>query len=221
MAPLRRALVAGHEIERRRPCRGWPACRRWSRWPRSCPTSSTSAPSRRNLSTTLSSAATAEMSQKWAWRDVDHAPAPAPPGSRRRRRTRRPRRRRPARGPCRCASRPSADERRVDPEDLADLPGEEDAAQQHADQHADAPGCAWRRRPTTVASITMLELRGWVRRFRIEAQLKVPIETMIMTATSAAIGIRPTQSPSTTIRNSRNDARRRRSRAARARRTSR
>jgi hypothetical protein len=36
------------------------------------------------------------------------------------------------------------------------------------------------------------------------AQLNVPIETMIMMATSAAIGICATQSPSTRIRNSRN-----------------
>lgn len=36
----------------------------------------------------------------------------------------------------------------------------------------------------TVASITTLELLGCSRRFRIEAQLKVPIDTMIITATS-------------------------------------
>ena len=59
--------------------------------------------------------------------------------------------------------------------------------------------------PATVASMTTLELRGCVLRFLIDVQLKVPIETMIMTATSAAIGISFTQSPSTTIRNSRND----------------
>ena len=50
----------------------------------------------------------------------------------------------------------------------------------------------------TVASMTTLELTGWVRRFLIDAQLKVPIETMIMTATRAAIGMRPTASPSPT-----------------------
>ncbi len=38
---------------------------------------------------------------------------------------------------------------------------------------------------------------------RIERQEKVPIETMIITATSAGIGIRATSGPSTTIRKSR------------------
>src|SRR3546814_17115162 len=47
----------------------------------------------------------------------------------------------------------------------------------------------------TVASMTMLELRGWLRRFRIDDQLKVPIDTMIMMATRAAIGMRLTRSP--------------------------
>ena len=52
--------------------------------------------------------------------------------------------------------------------------------------------------------MTMEDERGWSRRFLIEAHLKVPIETMIMIATSAGIGIRLTRSPSTRIRNSRN-----------------
>ena len=34
-----------------------------------------------------------------------------------------------------------------------------------------------------------------LRRLRIEAQLNVPMDTMIITATSAAIGMRATQSP--------------------------
>ena len=47
----------------------------------------------------------------------------------------------------------------------------------------------------------MEDERGWSRRFLIEDQEKVPIETMIMIATSAAIGMRLTRSPSTRIRN--------------------
>jgi len=57
---------------------------------------------------------------------------------------------------------------------------------------------------TTVASITTLELLGCSRRLRIEPQLKVPMDTMIITATSAAIGIRATQSPMKTTISSRN-----------------
>src|SRR5690554_3399183 len=42
---------------------------------------------------------------------------------------------------------------------------------------------------TTVTTITMLVESGWSRRFLMEPQLKVPMETMIITATSAAMGI--------------------------------
>ena len=45
-----------------------------------------------------------------------------------------------------------------------------------------------------VASMTTEDWNGMVRSFSTEVQLKVPIETMIMTATSAAIGMRATQS---------------------------
>ncbi len=56
----------------------------------------------------------------------------------------------------------------------------------------------------TVASITTLELLGCSRRLRMEAQLKVPMDTMIITATSAAMGIRATQSPRNTTISNRN-----------------
>ncbi len=60
---------------------------------------------------------------------------------------------------------------------------------------------------TTVANITTLELLGLVPRLRIDAQLKVPIDTMIRTATSAAMGMRATQSPkNTTMINSKTPA---------------
>ena len=52
----------------------------------------------------------------------------------------------------------------------------------------------------TVAIITALELFGVLRRLRNDAQLKVPIDTMIITATSAAMGICFTQSPRNTTR---------------------
>jgi|GEM_PF-6868722 len=51
--------------------------------------------------------------------------------------------------------------------------------------------------------MTAEEVGGWRRKLAIEAQLKVPMETMIITATSAGIGMRPTQGPSTASRNSR------------------
>ena len=51
---------------------------------------------------------------------------------------------------------------------------------------------------TTVEIMTTLAASGCSRRLRIEAQLKVPIETMIITATSAAIGIIATRSPAKT-----------------------
>ncbi|SAW21307.1 Uncharacterised protein [Klebsiella pneumoniae] len=47
---------------------------------------------------------------------------------------------------------------------------------------------------TTVASITTLVDSGWLRRLLMERQEKVPMETMIITATRAAMGIRDTQS---------------------------
>ncbi len=53
---------------------------------------------------------------------------------------------------------------------------------------------------TTVATITMLEVGGCLRRSRIDDQLKVPMETITITATSAAIGIRATQGPANTTR---------------------
>ena len=53
---------------------------------------------------------------------------------------------------------------------------------------------------TTVASMTTLELLGCSRRFLNEPQLKVPIDTMIITATKAAIGIWLTHSPKNTTK---------------------
>ncbi len=46
----------------------------------------------------------------------------------------------------------------------------------------------------------MEDERGWSRRFLIDDHENVPIETMIMIATRAAIGMRLTRSPSTRIR---------------------
>ena len=57
---------------------------------------------------------------------------------------------------------------------------------------------------TVVATMTIDDCTGVERSFRTEAQSKVPTETMIITATRAAIGIRATQFCSTRIRNSRN-----------------
>ncbi len=57
--------------------------------------------------------------------------------------------------------------------------------------------------PATVASMTMLDERGCVRRFPSEDQLNVPTETMIMMATSAGIGMMATRPPRTTIMTSR------------------
>src|SRR5690606_19051255 len=55
----------------------------------------------------------------------------------------------------------------------------------------------------TVATITTLEVLGWRARSRNDDQLNVPIDTMIMTATSAAMGICFTQAPrNTTITSS-------------------
>src|SRR5690554_2913898 len=48
--------------------------------------------------------------------------------------------------------------------------------------------------------MTTDDCQGCERKFRIELQLNVPIDTMIMTATSAGIGICATRGPSTTIR---------------------
>ena len=47
---------------------------------------------------------------------------------------------------------------------------------------------------TTVAIITILLEKGYWRILRSESQLNVPIETMIITATSAAIGMTLSQS---------------------------
>ena len=56
---------------------------------------------------------------------------------------------------------------------------------------------------TTVASITTDELGGCSRSLSTDSQLKVPMLTMIITATSAAIGISFTQGPRKTTRMSR------------------
>ncbi|RML63619.1 hypothetical protein APX70_05714 [Pseudomonas syringae pv. maculicola] len=48
---------------------------------------------------------------------------------------------------------------------------------------------------TTVTSITMLVESGYSLRLRIDPQLKVLTETIIITATKAAIGILANQSP--------------------------
>ena len=50
--------------------------------------------------------------------------------------------------------------------------------------------------------MTMDDERGCSRRFLIDVQLNVPIDTMIIMATNAAIGIWLTRSPSTKIMNS-------------------
>src|SRR5690606_40178769 len=52
----------------------------------------------------------------------------------------------------------------------------------------------------TVASITRLLLAGCSRRLRKDSQLKVPIDTIIITATNAAIGICDTHSSRNTTR---------------------
>ncbi len=54
----------------------------------------------------------------------------------------------------------------------------------------------------TVASMTTLVERGCVRRLAMERQENVPMETIIITATSAAIGIWETQLRRNTIRQS-------------------
>src|SRR3546814_5905102 len=56
---------------------------------------------------------------------------------------------------------------------------------------------------TTVTIITTEDCHGWYRMSLIERHEKVPIETMIMTATSEAIGMIATSGPSTSNRNSR------------------
>src|SRR3546814_13140766 len=55
---------------------------------------------------------------------------------------------------------------------------------------------------TTVTIITTEDCHGWYRMSLIERHEKVPIETMIMTATSEAIGMIATSGPSTSVRNS-------------------
>nr|AAD47995.1 hypothetical protein G [Pseudomonas sp. R9] len=57
---------------------------------------------------------------------------------------------------------------------------------------------------TTVTTMTMLVDNGCFFRLRSESQLKVPMDTMIITATSAAIGICFSQSPRKTTISSRN-----------------
>src|SRR5690554_769606 len=56
----------------------------------------------------------------------------------------------------------------------------------------------------TVLSITIEELFGWLRKATTDDQLKVPIDTMIITATTAALGICATQSPKKTTSISKN-----------------
>lgn len=51
----------------------------------------------------------------------------------------------------------------------------------------------------TVTTITILVESGYCLRLRIDSQLNVLIDTMIITATSAAIGIRASQSPRNSI----------------------
>jgi hypothetical protein len=48
--------------------------------------------------------------------------------------------------------------------------------------------------------MTTDDCHGWLLRFLIDPQEKVPIDTIIITATSAGIGMRATSGPSTTIR---------------------
>jgi hypothetical protein len=74
---------------------------------------------------------------------------------------------------------------------------------QHAQSERRWQGCGYQTTVITVASITTEEDRGCDRRFLIEDQEKVPIDTMIMIATRAGIGIWLTQSPKTTQRISR------------------
>jgi hypothetical protein len=56
---------------------------------------------------------------------------------------------------------------------------------------------------TTVANITRLSVIGITRSFWSDFQSKVPTETVIITATSAPMGIRATHLPSTTTKKSR------------------
>src|SRR3546814_4125710 len=51
--------------------------------------------------------------------------------------------------------------------------------------------------------MTIDDVSGWRRKLGIEFQLNVPIDTMIITATSAGIGTWPTNGPSTASRNTR------------------
>ena len=91
-----------------------------------------------------------------------------------------------------------------DPEELRDLAGEEDAARAARRRARRWRGRASQTTATTVASMTIAGASaGACAGLRSTTSEKVPIETMIMTATSAAIGICCTQSPSTTIRKSR------------------
>ncbi|EWS78462.1 hypothetical protein AF72_05135 [Xylella taiwanensis] len=57
---------------------------------------------------------------------------------------------------------------------------------------------------TTMTTMAMFVDNGCFLRLRGESQLKMPIDTMIITATSTAIGICFSQSPRNTTINSRN-----------------
>ena len=72
----------------------------------------------------------------------------------------------------------------------------EDARQEDADQHADRQ-IVGEDHPGHVASMTIGTSADGPFKFLIDDQEKVPIDTMIITATSAAIGIRLTRSPRT------------------------
>ena len=85
---------------------------------------------------------------------------------------------------------------------LADLAREEQRREQHADQHALGQVVGGDNDDDGGEHD---DARGFrmVRRLPIDHQLKVPIETMIITATSAAIGIRATIGPANTTMTSR------------------
>jgi hypothetical protein len=72
-------------------------------------------------------------------------------------------------------------------EELRDLAGEEDARQQHARPARRWRGCGCRRRPPPSRASRWTD-RGCSAAFLIDDQENVPIETMIMIATSAASG---------------------------------
>src|SRR5699024_7587218 len=55
----------------------------------------------------------------------------------------------------------------------------------------------------TVTSMTTDDCQGCERKFLMDPQLKVPMDTIIITATNAGIGIRATSGPNATIKKSR------------------